>query len=327
MNEVRVNRKAADRVASGHPWIFASDVVNLGRRAGGRGREGCRTRAVRPLGTAHYSAASQIALRMLSRAGRGHRARFLYAAIARGGRASCTVHRATRIAWCTGKAICCRRWWWTVWRIPGGSDARPGDGRGQGRDNFLSPGDVRAARDCRAQRRLRCVRKSNCRWRPRFWRAKFRKRWSCEINGLNMRADLLHGQKTGIFLDQRENYRAAAQYARGGKALDCFTSTGGFRAPPGGEMPKVEAVDSSEAGAGNGARQCRSQRDLEHRIARSGRLRVCSPGTPRRGGSSGLVVLDPPAFAKSRKNVEAAATGYKEIDLRELRLLGPGGIW
>ena len=48
------------------------------------------------------------------------------------------------------------------------------------------------------------------------------------MNGFNLRADLLHGQKTGIFLDQRENYRAAARYARGGKALDCFTSTGGF---------------------------------------------------------------------------------------------------
>ena len=48
------------------------------------------------------------------------------------------------------------------------------------------------------------------------------------MNGLTLRADLLHGQKTGIFLDQRENYRAAARYARGGTALDCFTSTGGF---------------------------------------------------------------------------------------------------
>src|SRR5215471_20774372 len=49
-----------------------------------------------------------------------------------------------------------------------------------------------------------------------------------KMNGLYLRADLLHGQKTGIFLDQRENYRAAARYGRGGRALDCFTSTGGF---------------------------------------------------------------------------------------------------
>ena len=65
------------------------------------------------------------------------------------------------------------------------------------------------------------------------------------INGLAMRADLLRGQKTGIFLDQRENYRAAAQYARGGKALDCFTSTGGFALHLAAKCEQVEAVDSS----------------------------------------------------------------------------------
>jgi len=65
------------------------------------------------------------------------------------------------------------------------------------------------------------------------------------INGLTMHADLLHGQKTGIFLDQRENYRAAAHYARGGKALDCFTSTGGFALQLAAKCQSVEAVDSS----------------------------------------------------------------------------------
>src|SRR5206468_1597738 len=69
------------------------------------------------------------------------------------------------------------------------------------------------------------------------------------VNGLRMRADLLHGQKTGIFLDQRENYRAAARYARGGhhtkNALDCFTSTGGFALHLAAHCETVEAVDSS----------------------------------------------------------------------------------
>ena len=67
------------------------------------------------------------------------------------------------------------------------------------------------------------------------------------INGFAMRADLLHGQKTGIFLDQRENYIAAARCAAGGKALDCFTSTGGFALHLASKCENVEAVDSSAA--------------------------------------------------------------------------------
>ena len=68
-----------------------------------------------------------------------------------------------------------------------------------------------------------------------------------EMNGLKLHADLLHGQKTGIFLDQRENYAAAARYAHG-LALDCFTSTGGFALHMSPKCEAVEAVDSSEAG-------------------------------------------------------------------------------
>src|SRR5205085_11472683 len=67
------------------------------------------------------------------------------------------------------------------------------------------------------------------------------------MNGLTLQADLLHGQKTGVFLDQRENYLAAARNARGGAALDCFTSTGGFALHLAPRCESVEAVDSSAA--------------------------------------------------------------------------------
>ena len=141
-----------------------------------------------------------------------------------------------------------------------------------------------------------------------------------------MHADLLHGQKTGIFLDQRENYRAAAHYARGGKALDCFTSTGGFALHLAAKCESVEAVDSSApalatARANAAANQIANidfQRSRCFRPARRLRLRAAAVFS--------LVVLDPPAFAKSRRNLEPAIAGYKEINLRALRLLPPGGI-
>jgi 23S rRNA (cytosine1962-C5)-methyltransferase len=145
-----------------------------------------------------------------------------------------------------------------------------------------------------------------------------------QMNGLELTADLLHGQKTGVFLDQRENYVAAAKYARG-RALDCFTSTGGFALHVARSCESVEAVDSSApalaAAAANAARN--QIGDIEFREADAFDLLATYASAHR---SFDTVVLDPPAFAKSRANLEGAARGYKEINLRALRLLGPGGI-
>jgi 23S rRNA (cytosine1962-C5)-methyltransferase len=144
------------------------------------------------------------------------------------------------------------------------------------------------------------------------------------MNGLRFRADLLHGQKTGSFLDQRENYVAAARYA-GGKALDCFTSTGGFAMHMASRCESVEAVDSSTdalaAAAANAA--ANGIGNIEFREANAFDL-LAGYASARREFS--LVVLDPPAFAKSRGSLEGAARGYKDINLRALRLLGPGGV-
>jgi len=144
------------------------------------------------------------------------------------------------------------------------------------------------------------------------------------MNGLELHADLLHGQKTGIYLDQRENYLAAARYARG-RVLDCFTSTGGFALHLARRAESVEAVDSSEAGlkiaranaAANGIA------NVEFREADVFDLLAGHASARRRFD---MVVLDPPAFAKSRQSLDAAIRGYKEINRRALELLAPGGI-
>jgi 23S rRNA (cytosine1962-C5)-methyltransferase len=144
------------------------------------------------------------------------------------------------------------------------------------------------------------------------------------MNGLTFRADLLEGQKTGIFLDQRENYVAAARYARG-RALDCFTSTGGFALHLAAGCESVEAVDSSAAALAAGARNAELNgiSNIEFREADVFDL-LGAYSSARRQFSA--VILDPPAFAKSRRSLEGALRGYKEINLRALRLLGPGGI-
>ncbi len=144
------------------------------------------------------------------------------------------------------------------------------------------------------------------------------------MNGFQMEADLLNGQKTGVFLDQRENYLAASRYATG-KALDCFTSTGGFALHLSRTCEQVEAIDSSAAALataeGNAARN-----DISNVTFREADVFDVLSGYASARRNFDTVVLDPPAFAKSRKQLDGAMRGYKDINLRALRLLAPGGI-
>jgi 23S rRNA (cytosine1962-C5)-methyltransferase len=144
------------------------------------------------------------------------------------------------------------------------------------------------------------------------------------MNGFQMEADLLHGQKTGVFLDQRENYLAAARYAKG-KALDCFTSTGGFALYLGRTCEHVEAFDSSAGALATAERNAKVNhiRNIDFREADVFDVLSGYASARRRFDT---IVLDPPAFAKSRKQVDSAMRGYKDINLRALRLLEPGGI-
>ena len=145
-----------------------------------------------------------------------------------------------------------------------------------------------------------------------------------QMNGFRLEADLLRGQKTGVYLDQRENYLAAARYARG-KALDCFTSTGGFALHLARACDGVEAVDSSESALASAQRNADAN-DIENISFREADVFdiLSTYASARR--TFDTVILDPPAFAKSRKQMDGAIRGYKEINLRALRLLGPGGI-
>jgi len=144
------------------------------------------------------------------------------------------------------------------------------------------------------------------------------------MNGLVFHADLKHGQKTGMFLDQRENYLATAQYARG-RALDCFTSGAGFALHLAARCDSVDAVDSSAA-ALELAKVNRDANGIANVEFHEADVFELLAGYASAGRQFSTVVLDPPAFAKSRSGLEGAARGYKEINLRALRLLGPGGV-
>ena len=132
------------------------------------------------------------------------------------------------------------------------------------------------------------------------------------------------GQKTGLFLDQRENRLAAARHARG-RVLDAFSYTGAFALQMAPRCDAALAVDVSEAAVAAVARHA-AHNGAAHVEARSGNVFDLLRDLDRAGERFDAVVLDPPAFAKNRKAVERAVAGYKEINLRALRILAPGGV-
>ena len=144
------------------------------------------------------------------------------------------------------------------------------------------------------------------------------------MNGISLEADLLHGHKTGVFLDQRENYLAAARYARG-KALDCFTSTGGFALHLARVCDTVEAADSSLPALTTADSNAKNNGLTNVDFIEADVFELLSSYTSARR-TFDTVILDPPAFAKSKKQVDGASRGYKDINLRGLRLLESGGI-
>jgi len=145
-----------------------------------------------------------------------------------------------------------------------------------------------------------------------------------EENGVKVVFDLLAGQKTGGFLDQRENRAAAQRYARG-RAFDGFCYTGGFALAMAGKCDAVVGVDSSPEALQAAARnqQLNGNPNIEWTEANCFDFLKAAD---QRGERFDTMVLDPPAFARQKSHRESALRGYKELNLRALKMLNPGGF-
>lgn len=142
-------------------------------------------------------------------------------------------------------------------------------------------------------------------------------------NGVTFVCDLSKGQKTGSFLDQRENHLAARRYASG-EVLDCFTYQGGFALTVADRSAHVEGIDMAPA-AVEAARRNQQLNSVSNATFREGNTFDLLKEYDEAGRRFQMVILDPPAFAKNRDAIAAARRGYKEINLRALKLLAPGG--
>jgi 23S rRNA (cytosine1962-C5)-methyltransferase len=148
------------------------------------------------------------------------------------------------------------------------------------------------------------------------------------MNGVQFHHDGLEGQKTGAFLDQRENYAAAAQYAHG-EALDVFCYQGGFALHLARRCSHVTGVDSSrpalEVADQNAALNHRESNQPEIEWIEANAFDLLKDYASA-GQRYDVIVLDPPPFAKTKRDLDPALRGYKELNLRALKMLQPGGV-
>ena len=279
----------------------------------------------RRLGVAHYSDSSQIALRLLSRAnvridrdfwmGRLRAALAYRARIAPGEQAFRLVHAEGDllpglIVDRYGPVLCLQL-------LTQGMEAAREEIAGC-LEELLAPGGILARNDAPARKHEGLSQSIE------VLRGEVPEQLEIAFNGLRWRVEPRAGQKTGVYLDQRENYLAATRHGRG-RALDCFTSTGGFALHLAASCSAVEGVDSSAAALATA--ECnRTLNRMTNVTFREADIFDLLSGYARQRRQFDTIVLDPPAFAKNRASVPAALRGYKDLHVKALRLLAPGGV-
>lgn len=317
-----ISPKGAERWRTGHPWIYRSDVTSADAAAGDLVE--VRTERGRPLGLALFSSTSQITLRMLGEGPRDERALFgerLRAALAYRD-ALAPDGTAYRLVSAEGDglpALIVDRYadWLVVQTLCQGVDRRL-DLIVELLTESLHPAGILARNDAKIRRledlpEVVEVRAGDV---PEII--------SVREGTIEHQVDVRRGQKTGLFLDQRENHLAAAQYARG-RGLDAFSYNGGFALQMARRCESVLALDGSELAVAAIAENARRNglTNVEARLANVfDELRELEIARQR----FDTIVLDPPAFAKNKATLPKALGGYKEINLRALKLLNPGGI-
>jgi 23S rRNA (cytosine1962-C5)-methyltransferase len=354
-----ITRRAADRLRAGHLWVYRSDVdrllparsmtdaavVTLEEVPPGALVSVVDGRGI-PLGTALYSAGSEIALRMVSRQPGLGRAQYLGELRERLRAAlklrETLVPEAFSVADQAVETNACRLIFSEADGLPGIIADRYSEivvlqllTQGTAQDDVR-----RVVVDALAEQPWASVivERPDARIRelehlehapeaPLFVRdgGDAALKTVFTINGLRFHFDTASGQKTGAFLDQRLNYAAAAKYARG-RALDVCTYQGGFALHLAKSCARVTGVDASRAALEVADQNLELNSGLAARVdwieADAFELLRDFAETGERFDT---IVLDPPAFAKSKRAAEGAMRGYKELNLRALKMLSPGG--
>lgn len=329
MSEVIITRKGQDRLATGHSWIYRSDVrIEKHEREPAPG-EIVLVRSIKGslLGQASYSSESQIALRMLSVSGdakpldrqfwqqRLEMAVNLRTQVVGNAQAYRLVHGESDLL--PGLIIDRYGDYFVIQTLSQMADALKETWVDLIKEMF-NPKAIVERNDLKVRNLEGLDEQKGILY------GTLPEELIVDQHGVRFSVDLLNGQKTGLFLDQRENYLAAQRYATG-RTLDCFTFAGGFALHMARTATSVQAIDVSETAIAQAQHNAtlNGLENIEFKVANIfDMLKILE----EQGEVFDTIVLDPPAFAKSRSAVEAAIRGYKEINLRAMKLLKPGGI-
>jgi len=320
---VHLSHRGEQRLRRGHPWIYRSDLARADAAAGDLVEViGPRERR---LGSALYSDRSQIALRMVTRGDESTgpelwRWRLDQAVRFRGSldldaSAYRVVHGEGDLL--PGLVVDRYDRWLVVQALVQGIDRRLPELAALLVEH-LQPEGILARNDARV-RLLEGLERT-----VQVVHGSVPDMVAVHEEGVRYEVDLRHGQKTGLFLDQRENRAAAARYASG-RLLDGFSYNGGFALRLAGKCPEIVALDVSGEAVAR-IRRNAALNGVTHVDAREANVFDELRAFERRGERFDTIVLDPPAFAKNKAAVAKAVAGYKEINLRALRILNPGGF-
>jgi 23S rRNA (cytosine1962-C5)-methyltransferase len=317
-----VSARAEERIRGGHPWIYRSDVEDVAADAGAIVEVlGPRQRY---LGSAFYSDQSQISLRMVTRGeeeiDEAFWRRRLESAIAF--RASLNID-ATAYRLVHGEADLL-----PSLIVDKYADVLVVQALSQGMDRHLPAllpllVELTGAHGVLARNDPRVRLLEGLEQRVEVLHGEVPETVIVHEAGIEYDVDPRRGQKTGLFLDQRENREAAALYARG-RTLDGFSYNGGFGLRLARHCAEVQALDiSADAVAHIQANAARNS--ITNLTAREANVFDELRHFEKNGERFDTIVLDPPAFAKNKASIPKALAGYKDINLRALRLLNPGG--
>lgn len=329
---VTVGPRAVGRLRSGHLWIYSSDVLNKDSAQPGAMVHVSDSKS-KPLGSALYSSSSQITLRLLGRETLASEDALLELLRRRLDEAVAYRNRVVR------NSNACRLVFSEADLLPGLIIDRYNDLYTL---QVLTQGWDRPERKKAIVRRLQeltgaehIVERVDERIReleqlpelsPGMLHGS-RNQTVFTMNGVQFHYDAVSGQKTGAFLDQRENYAAAALHARG-EALDVCTYQGGFALHLARTCDKVTAIDISRE-----ALEIAEQNEKLNASANNSEIEWMEANAfdllkdySTAGRQYDVIVLDPPAFARSKRNLEPAIRGYKELNLRAFKMLRPSGI-
>ena len=322
-NGAIVSAKGAARWAAGHPWIYRTDVYAEPRDA--PGITAVTDRRGRHLGQALYSPVSEIRLRLLTRGTEPIDAAWWAARIAAAAaRREGIGDSAYRLVHAEGDGlpslIVDRYGPWIVAQLLSAGLEAERDDVLAGIRSTLNPDGILLRNDAGIRRHeglpLEVIRVYG----------EVPEVVEVMEEGVRYLAAPWTGQKTGAFLDQRENRALVAAHApAGGRALDLFTYHGSFALQLARRAAEVLAVDSSEEALARG-RENAALNGLTNIVWREANAFDLLRELERQHERFDAIVLDPPAFAKTRDNLERALAGYKEINLRAMRLLVPGGV-